>query len=272
MTGKKWAAIGRSASIVVVVILALIFTGGSDDSKDASPVAAPADPPASSTVRTPKAHVGSDLIGRPVTIVEAPGGQPVEQTGGPAPFPVGAEAVAAPTGLTLQQVPSGVTLMVSDSDGPTAVDGDVMTGYAQSPVGAALVTANYIGLGVALGPVYADFFEHYARQLVAEDPAFLDEVRARGAAQGSSTPKPADGFLAPRWFRISHCTPDFCTVEAAMPSVADAVGDVDTIDASATAHPAVRVSLAWQDGEWQIVSGRSLPAVEELDGSWVLWN
>lgn len=274
MTGKKWALLGILTSVVLVLVLALVFTGGGSDgdSDDEPTTAAPATPPASSSAPTPTQKIGSDLIGRPVTIVDAPGGQPVEQTGEPAPFPEGVEAVPAPAGLSLQQVPSGVTLMVSDSDGPTAVEGDVMTGYAQSPVGAALVTANYIGLGVALGPVYADFVEHYARELVAEDPAFLDEVRARGAADSSNAPKPADGFLAPRWFRFSNCTPEFCTVEAAMPSVADAVGEVDTIDISATAHPVLRASLAWENGEWQIISGRSLPAVEKLDGSWVLWN
>ena len=275
MSGKKWALIGIVTGVVVVLILALVFTGGgSDGDSDQAPTAAaPAEAPTSTAAPAPTLQLGSDLLGRPVTIVDAPGGQPVEQTGDPAAFPQGVEAVAAPAGLSLQQVPSGVTLMVSDSDGPTGLEGDVMTGYAQSPVGAALVTANYIGLGVELGPVYADFIEHYARQLVAEDPAFLDEVRARGSKAGSDAPKPADGFLAPRWFRFSNCTPEFCTVEAALPSVADAVGssDVKTIDVSPTAHPVLRASLAWENGEWQIISGRSLPAVEELDGSWVQW-
>lgn len=276
MSGKKWALIGVVTGVVVVLILALVFTGGNDTSSgndEAPAAAAPAEAPTSSATPTPTLQIGSDLLGRPVTIVDAPGGQPVEQTGEPAAFPEGVEAVAAPAGLSLQQVPSGITLMVSDSNGPTGLDGDVMTGYAQSPVGAALVTANYIGLGVALGPVYADFLEHYARQLVAEDPAFLDEVRARGAEIGSDAPKPADGFLAPRWFRFSNCTPEFCTVEAALPSVADVVGssDVKTFDVSPTAHPVLRTSLVWEDGQWQIISGRSLPAVEELDGSWVQW-
>lgn len=197
----------------------------------------------------------------------------MEQTGEPTPFPEGTEAVAAPAGLSLQQVPSGVTLMVSDSDGPTAVEGDVMTGYAQSPVGAALVTANYMGLGFELGPIYADFLEHYARQLVAEDPTLLDEVRARGQANDGRALNAAEGYSAPRWFRFSSCTPEFCTVEAAMPSVADVVGnsEVKTIDVSPTAHPVVRVSLAWDDGGWQMVSTQSLPPVEELDRSWVQW-
>lgn len=275
MSGKKWVLIGILTSVVVVLVLTLVFTvgGSGGDSDDEPTTAAPAAPPASSSAPTPTPKIGSDLIGRPVTIVDAPGGQPVEQTGEPAPFPEGVEAVPAPSGLSLQQVPSGVTLMVSDSDGPTAVEGDVMTGYAQSPVGAALVTANYMGLGFEFGPVYADFFEHYARQLVAEDPALLDEIRARGQANDGRALKAAEGYSAPRWFRFSSCTPEFCTVEAAMPSVADVVGssDVKTIDVSPTAHPVVRLSLAWEDGEWQMVSTQSLPPVDELDGSWVLW-
>lgn len=273
MTRKTWiTAAGVLIAALLVLAVVIAMTGRDDQSPQATQGSEPSSAPAAATPTAQPGRVTSDLVGRQVTVVDAPGGMPLEQTGEATEFPTGTQAVAAPAGLALQQVPSGVTLMVSTSDGPTDTEQGVMTGYAQSPVGAAVLTANYFGLGFELGPVYADFLDRYAKQLVAEDPAFLEEIRARGQANEGRALQAAEGFLAPRWFRISHCSPEFCTVEAATPSVADAVGQVDTIDISATAHPVMRVSLAWQDGQWQIVSARSLPPVEKLDGSWVLWN
>lgn len=274
MTRKNWitaAAVLIATLLVLAVVVAL--TSRDEETTQSAPTPEASSPPATpSTTAAQPGRVISDLVGRQVTVVDARGGRPLEQSGEPMAFPAGTEAVGAPDGLALQQVPSGVTLMVSTSDGPTDTEQEVMTGYAQSPAGAAVLTANYIGLGIELGPVYADFLDRYARDLVAEDPAFIDEIRARGQDNDGRALQAAEGFLAPRWFRISNCSPEFCTVDAAMPSVAEATGRVDTNDISDTAHPVVRVSMAWDDGGWQILSGRSLTPVEEVDGSWVAWN
>lgn len=272
MTKKAWIS-GAAVLIVALTVLVLVIAMSGRDEQSGQAAPAPATPtaPSSPAPAEQPGRVVSDLVGRQVTVVDAPEGEPVAQTGQAGAFPGGTEPVAAPAGLALQRVPSGTTLMVSSSDGPTAVERGVMTGYARSPVGAALLTANYIGLGLEMGPVYADFMQRYAPDLVAEDPELLEELRARGAATQGRAMQAAEGFQAPRWFRFSHCSPDFCTVEAAMPSVSEAVGQVDTIDVSATEHPVMRVSLSWTGEQWEIVSGRSLPPVEELDRSWVLW-
>lgn len=271
MTKKTWIAGGTVLILVLLVLTVVIATTGRDE--QTTPSAPSSEPsPAPSAPAAQPGRVTSDLVGRQVSIVDAPAGQPLDQTGEPSAFPTGTDVVAAPAGLELQQVPSGVTVMVSPSDGPTGTEQGVLTGYAHSPTGAAVLTANYIALGIELGSAYADFLDRYARELVAEDPTVIEEIRARGHANDGSALPAAEGFVAPRWFRFSNCTPEFCTVEAAMPSVADAVGQVDTIDISATAHPVVRVSMKWDDEQWQILSGRSLPPIEEIDGSWAQWN
>ncbi|GAA1720211.1 hypothetical protein [Dietzia cercidiphylli] len=272
MTKKTWITAAAVLVVsLVVLVLVIAMTGRDEETGQAAPAPEPTSAPVVSTPAVQPGRVVSDLVGRQVTVVEVPGGQPLGQSEEAGSFPAGTEQVAAPSGLTLQRVPSGTTLMVSTSDGPTDVEEDVMTGYARSPGGAALLTANYIGLGLEMGPVYADFMQRYAPELVAEEPGLLEELRNRGTAAQGQALRAAEGFQAPRWFRFSHCSPEFCTVDAAMPSVADAVGQVDTIDVSATEHPVVRVSVAWTGEQWEIVSGRSLPALEELDRSWVLW-
>ena len=214
-----------------------------------------------------------DLVGRQVTVVPSAGGTPREQTGEPGAFPAGQEMVGPPEGLELQRVSSGTTVMVSRSDGPTGVDDGVMTGYARSPGGAALLTANYIGFGMELGGVYADFIAHFMPTMAAEDPEFLDEIRARGASVDGRALVAAQGYNAPRWFKFGQCDANFCTVEAAMPSVYEAVGEINSPDPNVGIHdhPVIRVSMKWANEQWEVVSGRTMTPVTEIDGSWSRW-
>ncbi|MCT1522572.1 hypothetical protein M3G72_16070, partial [Dietzia maris] len=197
MTKKAWIS-GAAVLIVALTVLVLVIAMSGRDEQSGQAAPAPATPtaPSSPAPAEQPGRVVSDLVGRQVTVVDAPEGEPVAQTGQAGAFPGGTEPVAAPAGLALQRVPSGTTLMVSSSDGPTAVERGVMTGYARSPVGAALLTANYIGLGLEMGPVYADFMQRYAPDLVAEDPELLEELRARGAATQGRAMQAAEGFQA----------------------------------------------------------------------------
>ena len=147
-----------------------------------------------------------------------------------------------------------------------------MTGYAHSPGGAALVAANFAGLGMEMGTAYADFLEQFMPEAVAEDPAVLDEIRSRGASVDGKALTAAEGYQAPRWFRFQHCDEQVCTVEAAMPSIAEAVGEIESIDVGPHDHPVVRVSMEWTGEQWEILSSRAMPPVVEIDGTWSPWT
>lgn len=268
-----------AAVVVVALVVALIVvlvSGGDDES---GRTAAPPPSQAPSAAPEPRAEGGGetvdvDLVGRPVTVVDSTGGTPREQTGEHGEFPSGPEMVGPPEGLELQRVSSGTTLMVSRSDGPTDVNGGVMTGYTRSPGGAALVAANFMGLGLEMGPAYADFVEYFMPEMAAEDPAFIDDIRQRGESVNGRALTAAQGYSAPRWFRFEHCDETFCTVEMATPSLRESVGEIESPDPEVGIddHEVLRVSMKWADSQWQIVSSRALPPVTEIDGSWSPWT
>lgn len=275
---KTVAALVVAAAVVVVALVAAlvlsVVTGG--DESEGGDTAAPAAPAAPErapdlTPSTGTETTDVDLVGRQVTVVDSIGGTPREQTGESASFPAGQEMVGPPAGLEIQMVSSGTALMVSRSDGPTSVEDGVMTGYARSPGGAALVASNFMGLGMEMGEAYADFVTRFMPEMAAEDPAFLDEIRARGASVDGRALTAAQGYQAPRWFKFGQCDEEFCTVEAAMPSIYETVGEVESPDVGIHDHPVVRVSMKWAGDQWEIISGRPMTPVTEIDGSWARW-
>lgn len=264
-------------ALVAALVVSAVTGGGDSEGGDTAAPAAPAAPePEPDTSPSAGAETtDADLVGRQITVVESGGGTPREQTSEPGDFPAGQEMVGPPEGLELQQVSSDTTVMVSRSDGPTSVDDDgVMTGYARSPGGAALLVANYTGFGMEMGGAYADFLARFMPTMVAEDPAFLDEIRARGASVDGQALMAAQGYQAPRWFRFGQCDESFCTVEAATPSINEAVGEIESPDPDVgiNDHQVVRVSMKWANGQWEILSSRPLPPVTEIDGSWSRWS
>lgn len=277
--GRLTAALIVAAVVVVVALVAALIlaiaTGDSDDagSADAPPTTSAPEPSAGIAAPSDDETTDVDLVGRQVTVVTSAGGTPREQTGEPGAFPAGLELVGPPDGLELQRVSSGTTVMVSRSDGPTGVDDGVMTGYARSPGGAALVATNFMGLGMEMGAAYADFAEHFLPTMSAEDPEFLDEIRARGASVDGRALMAAQGYSAPRWFKFGQCDENFCTVEAAMPSLYEAVGEINSPDPNVGIHDhsVIRVSMKWANDQWEIVSPRPMAPVTEIDGSWSRW-
>lgn len=272
--------IAAAGVVVVALIVALIvsFAVGNDDGGDTAATPAPASPaPDAAPGSGPPADSETtdvDFVGRQMTVVDSVGGTPRDQTGEPGPFPTGQEMVGPPEGLELQRVSSGTTLMVSRSDGPTSVENGVMTGYARSPGGAALVASNFMGLGMEMGESYAAFLEHFMPADVAEDPAFLEEIRARGASVEGQALIAAQGYSAPRWFKFGQCDENFCTVEAAMPSIYEAVGEINSPDPDVGIHDheVLRVSMKWADDQWEIISPRPMAPVTDIDGTWSRWN
>lgn len=276
---KTVAALVVAGAVLVVALVAALIVSAVAGDDDGGQATAPATssaptPPPEAEAEEPGVDETTDvdLVGRELTVVDSTAGTAREQTGEPGDFPTGQEMVGAPEGLELQRVTSGTTLMVSASDGPTSVEDNVMTGYAQSPGGAALLAANYQGLGLEMGHAYADFLEQFMPGKAAEDPAFLEEIRARGASADGQALTAAQGYQAPRWFKFGQCDEEFCTVEGAMPSISESVGEVESPDVGIHDHQVFRVSMKWADDQWEIISGRPLPPVTEIDGSWSQWN
>ena len=272
---RTWGGALLVLALVAVIVVAVTMTGGDSEAPPES--AEPgSDVEQSADDRESAGSAGSpdrgaDLLGRPVAAVALPGGEPLPQSDGVGGFPEGGSGpVAAPAGLELQRVATGTTLMVSTGDGPAGREGDVMTEYAQTAQGAALLAANYVGLGMAFGDPYADFLERFAGRLADEDPAAVEEVRLLGGAdtraEGLET-----SYLAPRWFKVSSCSPEFCTVEVAMPAPADAMGDIAPTDIDPNTHVLFRLSLQWAGEEWEILAMRDLPPVTDIDASWEQW-
>lgn len=251
---------------VVVAILASRGGGSSDDHQEPA-AQAPTSSVTPSTPAAPDGEVGADLVGRMVTAVSSEAGQPLPQTGQPGGFASGTDKIGPPAGLALQKVAGGGTVMVSSSDGPTGTRGPVLTGYAHSARGAALLTADYIARGATLGEPYRQFFLYHAPGLSAQDPAAVDDVATK------SDPKAQEyvrgGYTAPRWFRFKGCDERFCTVETASPSIRETVGEIQT-NTDIDSHPVFRVSYKWAGDRWELVDVNT-QQVKEIDDTWEKW-
>lgn len=262
----------------IVVVLALVaalvvsaVTGGDEDSEpSAGPEASvPTSEPDAAPATDGGETIAADPLGRPVMVVSSPSGIPRTQSGEPGDFPSGQEMVGPPEGFELQRVRSGVTVAVSGSDGPTTVDGQVMTGYAQSARGAGLLAMNLVGLNMSTSEATKEFLTEFApagqRQETAGMQGYSD------AGEDAAREYLVRGYVAPQHLRFLSCEPDFCTVEVATPSLAEAVGQIDGAEIDPNTHLVTRVSMQWADDQWVMVSTMSRQD-RELDSTWERWS
>lgn len=274
---KTVAVLVVAAAVVVVALVAAlvlsVVTGGDESEggtiNSAPEASAPVSGPDAAPTTDGDEAFAADPLGRPVTVVESTGGTPREQAGEPGGFPTGQGMVGAPDGLELQRVRSGVTVAVSTSDGPTTVEGDVMTGYAHSARGAGLLGMNLVGLNMSTSVATKEFLTHFApadqRQETEDMPGYSD------AAEDANREYLVRGYVAPRHVRFLTCEPDFCTVEVATPSLAEAVGQVDAGEIDPNTHLISRVSMHWADDQWVLISTMSRQD-RELDSTWERWS
>lgn len=259
-------------ALVAALIVSLVTSGGDDsDGGETAAPPAPAEQEQEPTLPPPTGDetTDADPLGRPVTVVESASGTPREQDSAPGGFPTGAEMVGAPDGYELQRVRSGVTVAVSSSDGPTKVEGQVMTGYAQSARGAGLLATNLVGLTMSTAVATKEFLTTFA-------PADQREQTANMGGYSHENEELArehlvDGYAAPQHVRFLTCESEFCTVEVAEPALAEMVGQIDASEGDPNMHLVTRVSMKWAEDQWEMVS--VTPRQErELDGSWERWS
>lgn len=210
-----------------------------------------------------------DAMGRQVLDVGDTPGEPLEQTAPAGGFPSGAEPVGPPAVLELQRGTRGVTVAVSNSDGPTGVEGNVLTGYAQSARGAALLAVTHRGVSVGGGPEYLEFLDYYypsAREQLSS--GVIEEIESKDATRMREYL--ATGYVAPSWVKVRDCGSDFCTVETADAPMREVLGHVPEGAPDSDQYGITRLSVVWKENRWQIVSMDAF-STDELDDEWERW-
>lgn len=259
--------------VVIALVAAVVVWALSDGSPEAPPANSDGAAASSASEAAPpnsdanEGTVTADALGREVIETSAASGTPLDQTGQPGSFASVDEGVPPPAGYALQRLPSGVTVAVSESDGPNQIDGGAMTGYAHSPQGAGLVAINYTGFGMSMSQATKDFMVSVAP--AAERDA-AEGARGYGAeAEAKMRDYIADGYAAPDRIRFRECSEAFCTVEVGSPSVFELAGEVDA-ETDPRMHTVTRVSMKWEEDKWVIVDSAS-QELRDFDESWGRW-
>ncbi|MCX5042501.1 hypothetical protein OG921_04855 [Aldersonia sp. NBC_00410] len=248
-----------SAAIVVLVVvggtIAILITRH-DNTEPAA-----AAPPAAAPTQTDRADWGTpylDPIGRRVETPPNPNGVALPQDepqrpprGGLDHCPATAQDTAGtafctspPAGVMWQQVDT-VPMPFSTSDGPTAIDGEIPTGFAQTPQGAALAAQQLIARLVATKDAAIAITE---QRVVFDDPTERQARLDRYAKTTDWPPIPLDRIEA---YRVAYWAPDYAAIEiASRPYNNDTAGEWTT----------GRLDLLWRDGDWQLKAGQ-IPGV-----------
>lgn len=182
-----------------------------------------------------------DILGRKVTVPNNPAGQPIAQTepGERIGCTPNGAPVSSPAGVQIQQT-TAVPMLVSTTDGPTAVSGNVLTGYSRSPQGAALAGWNWISALYGPGRVAKDA---YTQLTVAT--AELDKL-AEGQSWDTPPSSAASALPAPVAFRIISCTDDFASIEYAIEVPVDDNG----VRRTTPLYSVLRAGMFY-DGTWK---------------------
>ncbi len=264
------------AALVVVVVVGAIFfivpAMNYDDS--ASPVAAP---PTTQPTPSDPSGTGSngqrgfgapvvDILGRKVTVPNNPIGQPLPQT---APEPriectPTNTPVTSPAGVQIQQT-TAVPMLVSTTDGPDAISGNVLTGYSRSPQGAALAGWNWLAALYGPGPVAKDAYQQLTVQ-TAELDALTANEQWDNPASSAATALPA-----PVGFHVISCTEDFASVEYAIEIPVDENGRRRTTPV----YSVLRAGLFYDGDHWKArLDSRSVSGNTEITdiSSFTRWS
>ena len=246
----RYILIAVAAFVVVAVVGAIVFIipNMNDD-------AAPTTAALPTTQQVPSASSGSgnngqngfgvpvvDILGRKVTVPNNPIGQPLPQTNPPQRIECTQTntPVTSPSGVQIQQTAS-LPLLVSTTDGPAAVTGNVPTGYTQTPQGAALAGWNWVASTYGPGPVAKDAYELLT--------VHTDELDRKASTETWDSPgqDAGTGYPAPVAFRIASCTADFTSVEYAIEIPIDDNGQ----RRNTPVYTVLRTSMFYDGSTWK---------------------
>ncbi len=263
-TRRILTALAALAVVVIVGAVAFIVpnlrenSAGTDgDAAASSATTTPATPP-SGNLDNGASGFGApvvDILGRKVTVPNNPIGVPLPQeSAGDRTGCDTAGPVSSPTGVQIQQT-AGLPTLVSTSDGPTRVDGNVLNGYSRTPQGAALAGWNWIGRAYGPGPVAKDGYD----KLTVLTPELESELSGETwTSEGFSA---ASSMPAPEAFRIASCTDDFASIEYAINIPIDDNGQRRTTPV----WTVMRAALFHDSGEWRArLDNRSVSATPNV--------
>ena len=261
-TRTRTLIVAAAAVLVLVVVGAIVFVVPNlrgDDADTTAPPATPTAPtPEPGSIDNGRSGFGTptvDILGRKVTVPNNPVGSPLPQqatgeragcdTAGPVP---------SPGGVQIQQT-VGLPTLVSATDGPTRIEGNVLTGYSRTPQGAALAGWNWIGRLYGPGPVAKDAYDKLTVSTPELD-ALVDGDSWTGGGFGAATSLPA-----PEAFRILSCTDDFASVEYAINVPIDDNGQRRT----EPVWQVMRATLFHDSGDWRArLDNRSVSATKDV--------
>lgn len=256
--------IGLAVFVVVAAVGAVFFVipnlREEDSPTDAAPSSTqPSTPAPGSSGSNGRDGFGTpvvDILGRKVTVPNNPAGQPIAQTepGERTGCTPNGAPVSSPAGVQIQQT-TAVPMLVSTTDGPTKVDGNVLTGYSRSPQGAALAGWNWYAASYGPGPVAKDAYEKLTVR--------TDELDALNATEQWDKPasSAASSLPAPVAFRIVSCTDDFASVEYAVEVPVDDNGQRRTTPV----YTVLRAGMFYTDDSWKArLDSRSVSGNTEI--------
>ncbi|MBJ7287562.1 hypothetical protein [Williamsia sp.] len=264
-----WLSVIVLLAAVVGAVVVVAFGGSNDSAKSFAPeVSAP--PPASTTVSpsgsSPAGEFGAPSIDYNNRRVDVPinvYGQPLEQSSRSSSSAFDAALpLPVPTGMKWEYF-FGLALPYSTSDGPTILDGPLVSGFAHTPQGAALAGYQIFGRQLQ-GSQDARRAVAQGQTLAGDDAAhkrYIDEAITPGAP----AVKPRL-LLRPDAFRVISYAPDFAVTQYAVPI---GFGGQDAV----TSWGVVQEQLVWSGGNWTLKIGDpdpQLPQTNSLLG-WTTW-
>ncbi|MEU7631876.1 hypothetical protein AB0C34_18080 [Nocardia sp. NPDC049220] len=262
-------------AVVIGVVAAFIVSRGSGgDAANSGPASTPS---AVGSAPTDSAPTGtgfsdpiSDRYGRKVAVPNNPAGQPLPQHD-PAARRVecgSGAAVSSPEQVMIQRS-YGMPILMSQTDGPTHLEGTVLTGYRHSLQGAVLAGWNWVARSYVGGVP--------TRETITQLTILPAADRSRIAQAPLSMPNGADRFravvVAPDAFRVLSCDSEFVAAEWALRLDIDGTG-------AATSSPrwvGIRLNLLWRDGDWKVQTSSQPITVgpgqryTSIDG-WTRWT
>lgn len=163
-----------------------------------------------------------------------------------------------PQGVMWQQVDGG-PMPFSTSDGPTGIDGELPTGFAQTPQGAALAAQQFVARMLASK---AGALAITSKRAVFDTLQSRQEAIARTAALREWPPVPLGRSEA---YRVTYWSRDYAVIELAL------APEKEKIQTWTTG----RADLLWRDNDWYIKGGPIPSAnatgdVATLAG-WTVW-
>lgn len=218
MRPRPLALVAGGLALAAVLLIGILIGRSGDSDSAIPPVGTPA----------------------PASMAPAPGTDPGSS---PAPTPV--LATLGPVDTEMYDMPGGLRLPRSPTAGPAVTDDFLASGFAHTPLGAAVASVNIVArvAGYMGEPIYRPTIE---RQVVGPYQQAL--LRKAELARQSEIPGPedrvADSNTRIYGFTIDAYTPQVATISYLL------VGTVD----GQKQYVAPQVEVRWVDEDWRLVA------------------